>query len=208
MDSFVLAETFKYLYLLYDSTPHRFIDIDQFLFTTEAHLLPLNLLLFNINETLKNEFNQLTLKSIYQYERKNHSITDKFEERKTKINQCPAMDEQFKSHQYKEKLRENIRGNSEMTQTIITASKYSEKKEQKSVESSIWIDNLLFSISHHRLTAREFSSDNLDHVFQLKEMGIRLQPLPDGRMCSIVTLPSAEYLSEFRIAINSHGFKC
>jgi hypothetical protein len=58
MDSFVLAETFKYLYLLFGSTPHRYIDIQQFLFTTEAHLLPFNLLLFNINDTLRKEFDK------------------------------------------------------------------------------------------------------------------------------------------------------
>lgn len=40
----------------------------------------------------------------------------------------------------------------------------------------------VFSISDHRLTAMEFSSDNLEHVSQLKQMGIRIQPLPDGRM--------------------------
>ena len=136
MDSFVLAETFKYLYLLYDSIPHRFIDIDQFLFTTEAHLLPLNLLLFNINDTLKKQFNQLTLKSIYHYEQKNFSKTEKQNEKKLKINQCPAMDEQFKSHQYKEKLRQNIRGDQDMRKTITTSSKNIEKKDRKLVNKS------------------------------------------------------------------------
>jgi len=51
-----------------------------------------------------------------------------------------------------------------MTETITTSSKNNEKKSV-----------------HHRLTAMEFSSDNLDHLSQLKQMGIRLQPLPDGR---------------------------
>jgi len=138
MDSFVLAETFKYLYLLYDSTPHHFIDIDQFIFTTEAHLLPLNLLLFNINDTLKKEFHQLTLKSVYHYEQKNFSTNEKQYDRKRKINQCPAMDEQFKSHQYKEKLRQNVRGDQDMTETITTSSTSSkniEKKDRKLVDN-------------------------------------------------------------------------
>jgi len=136
MDSFVLAETFKYLYLLYDSIPNRFIDIDQFLFTTEAHLLPLNLLLFNINDTLKKQFNQLTLKSIYHYKQKNLSKIVKQDEKKFKMNQCPAMDEQFKSHQYKEKLRQNIRGDQDMRKTITTSSKNIEKKDRKLVNKS------------------------------------------------------------------------
>ena len=43
MDSFVLAETFKYLYLLFAEKEDLIIDMDDFLFTTEAHLLPLTL---------------------------------------------------------------------------------------------------------------------------------------------------------------------
>ncbi|OQR79004.1 ER degradation-enhancing alpha-mannosidase 3-like [Tropilaelaps mercedesae] len=43
MDSFVLAETFKYLYLLFADKADVPLDIDQFIFTTEAHLLPLSL---------------------------------------------------------------------------------------------------------------------------------------------------------------------
>ena len=43
MDSFVLAETFKYLYLLFSEDNDLMIDIDSFVFTTEGHLLPLSL---------------------------------------------------------------------------------------------------------------------------------------------------------------------
>jgi len=122
MDSFVLAETFKYLYLLFDSLPHRYIDIDQFIFTTEAHLLPMDFFLFNINDTLRKEFNEKTLLSARLYEQKNLSLTEKFNENRSKHNQCPAMDDQFKSHQYKEQLRRNIRGDQDMTETITTSS--------------------------------------------------------------------------------------
>jgi mannosidase alpha-like ER degradation enhancer 3 len=43
MDSFVLAETFKYLFLLFAYPADLVLDLDEFLFTTEAHLLPLSL---------------------------------------------------------------------------------------------------------------------------------------------------------------------
>eukprot|EP00095_Tigriopus_kingsejongensis_P009960 maker-scaffold17_size721972-snap-gene-1.25 protein:Tk09960 transcript:maker-scaffold17_size721972-snap-gene-1.25-mRNA-1 annotation:"er degradation-enhancing alpha-mannosidase-like 3" len=43
MDSFVLAETFKYLYLLFAEEKDLILDINAFVFTTEAHLLPLSL---------------------------------------------------------------------------------------------------------------------------------------------------------------------
>lgn len=43
LDSFVLAETFKYLYLLFADESDLLIDLNGFIFTTEAHLLPLSL---------------------------------------------------------------------------------------------------------------------------------------------------------------------
>ena len=41
MDSFVLAETFKYLYLLFSDKDDLLFDFDEFVFSTEAHFLPL-----------------------------------------------------------------------------------------------------------------------------------------------------------------------
>jgi len=131
MDSFVLAETFKYLYLLFDSIPHRYIDIDQFIFTTEAHLLPLDFILFNINETLREEFDKKTLLSALLYEQKNISLTEKLNDKRAKNNQCPAMDDQFKSHQYKEQLRRNIRGDQDMKETVTTTSAIEMEKRLK-----------------------------------------------------------------------------
>ena len=37
----MLAETFKYLYLLFSEKEDLVIDVDNYVFTTEAHLLPL-----------------------------------------------------------------------------------------------------------------------------------------------------------------------
>ncbi|XP_030377293.1 ER degradation-enhancing alpha-mannosidase-like protein 3 [Scaptodrosophila lebanonensis] len=43
MDSFVLSETFKYLFLLFSDPQDLIINVDEFVFTTEAHLLPLSI---------------------------------------------------------------------------------------------------------------------------------------------------------------------
>ncbi|XP_033095276.1 ER degradation-enhancing alpha-mannosidase-like protein 3 isoform X2 [Anneissia japonica] len=51
MDSYVLAETFKYLYLLFAESEELGVAIDQYLFTTEAHLLPLTLARIKNNDT-------------------------------------------------------------------------------------------------------------------------------------------------------------
>ena len=48
MDSYVLAEMFKYLYLLFAEKEDMAVDIDDFIFTTEAHLLPLALSMGNL----------------------------------------------------------------------------------------------------------------------------------------------------------------
>ena len=50
MDSYVLAETFKYLYLMYAEEEDILLPIDEFVFTTEAHLIPLNISRFNITD--------------------------------------------------------------------------------------------------------------------------------------------------------------
>ncbi len=39
MDSFVLAETFKHLFLLFADEGDSPLNMDDFVFTTEAHLL-------------------------------------------------------------------------------------------------------------------------------------------------------------------------
>uniref|UniRef100_A0A1A7XUB7 alpha-1,2-Mannosidase n=1 Tax=Iconisemion striatum TaxID=60296 RepID=A0A1A7XUB7_9TELE len=43
MDSFFLAEMFKYLYLMFSEKSQLPINIDEYIFTTEAHLLPVSL---------------------------------------------------------------------------------------------------------------------------------------------------------------------
>ena len=43
MDSFVLAELFKYLFLLFSEEKDLPVSVDDYVFTTEAHLLPLSI---------------------------------------------------------------------------------------------------------------------------------------------------------------------
>lgn len=51
MDSFVLSETFKYLFLLFAEPNELVLDLDEFIFTTEGHLLPLTLAAVRTNLT-------------------------------------------------------------------------------------------------------------------------------------------------------------
>ena len=45
MDSFLLAETFKYLYMIFSEPEDLPIDPDGWVFTTEAHMFPLHMAL-------------------------------------------------------------------------------------------------------------------------------------------------------------------
>ena len=47
MDSYVLAEMFKYLYLLFADEEEVEVNVDDYIFTTEAHLLPLTLSVYS-----------------------------------------------------------------------------------------------------------------------------------------------------------------
>lgn len=51
MDSFVLAETLKYLYLLFTDKEDIPLKLDEFIFTTEGHLFPLTLSGHGVNAT-------------------------------------------------------------------------------------------------------------------------------------------------------------
>lgn len=60
MDSFFLAEMFKYLYLLFSEREDLIFDIEDYIFTTEAHLLPLWLSTANHSKQKKNTTTQYT----------------------------------------------------------------------------------------------------------------------------------------------------
>lgn len=54
MDSFVLAETFKYLYMLFGDDKDLPVKLEDYVLTTEAHFLPLSLATYGKNSTYLN----------------------------------------------------------------------------------------------------------------------------------------------------------
>lgn len=65
MDSYVLAETFKYLYLMFSEKSDLLLDIDDYIFTTEAHLLPLTLSLTNSSARLAKVCHRVLLLRVF-----------------------------------------------------------------------------------------------------------------------------------------------
>ncbi|CAG9860867.1 unnamed protein product [Phyllotreta striolata] len=136
MDSFVLAETLKYLYLLFsgenEDSP---IDLDEFLFTTEGHLLPLSLA----------------------------NGTQKIEETDEKFDRtCPNAFLLF-PETFRKPLENLVEG---------TCPKFPASRRRK-------------------LTAGEFSPANLDHLRMIKDMGINVLALDDGKVQFLHTYASA-----------------
>ena len=52
LDSFVLAETFKYFYLLFADKSDVGVDMEQYVFTTEAHLIPIHIQRFSNDKVI------------------------------------------------------------------------------------------------------------------------------------------------------------
>ncbi|XP_017777987.1 PREDICTED: ER degradation-enhancing alpha-mannosidase-like protein 3 [Nicrophorus vespilloides] len=142
MDSFVLAETFKYLYLLFSDADDLILNMDEFIFTTEAHLLPLSL----------SHFGNITAKS---------EDLDDYENART----CPNTLQLFPG----------------------------------SVRKTLWnmVDGMCpKKVGKKRLMAAEFSASNLNHLKIIKDMGINIIALSDGRVQLLHTFSAARSISD------------
>ncbi|CAH1787460.1 unnamed protein product [Owenia fusiformis] len=165
MDSFVLAETFKYLYLLFAEKEDMWLDVDDFVFTTEAHLLPLTL-------------------SVYQYNVTNSSsksgVNVVFDEDEIEINvhdddphftrSCPNTQIIYKNNvRYAQLVRNPL----------------------KDLVNDACPKPKILHPSQPRLRASDFLVGNKDQMAELQKMGIRLVTMQDGRVQLLHTASEA-----------------
>nr|XP_023014026.1 ER degradation-enhancing alpha-mannosidase-like protein 3 isoform X1 [Leptinotarsa decemlineata]XP_023014028.1 ER degradation-enhancing alpha-mannosidase-like protein 3 isoform X2 [Leptinotarsa decemlineata] len=139
MDSFVLSETFKYLFLLFADKDDLILNLDEFIFTTEGHLLPLSLAGHTNNGTKHSE-----------------SETEDSDFSRT----CPNTLSLF-PESVRKPLQHMVDG-------------MCPKRSQK-----------------RRLSATEFSAANLNHLKVIKDMGINIIALNDGRVQLLHSFSSA-----------------
>merc|ERR1719189_2197545 len=152
MDSFVLAETFKYLYLLFSEDEDMIIDIDSFVFTTEGHLLPLSLA-------------RLSPETVVPLNKRQQEMA--IDEDVESSQACPSMSYLFPGNtNYAKDIR------SPLANFVPTRTKTS---------------NLV-----RKLHASDFQSNNDDHLNLVKNMGINIISLPDGRVQLLHTLSNAK----------------
>jgi len=155
MDSFVITETFKYLYLLFAKEDEMFLDISQFVFTTEAHLLPLTLARLSNSTAVP--------------------VTDEFfydEDEDVEYEQaCPSTRYMFPGHD-----------------SPLAGAASLRKPLESLVEDSCPSKKVL----KRKLTAPEFQSTSEEHLKLVRDMGITIITLPDGRVQLLHTFANAK----------------
>ncbi|MPC13214.1 ER degradation-enhancing alpha-mannosidase-like protein 3 [Portunus trituberculatus] len=152
MDSFVLSETFKYLYLLFAKPSDLIIDVDHFIFTTEAHLLPLSLArLSNLTVVPGPDPQESAQDSDVEYARS-----------------CPNAHFLFPGrHEFAETIRRPLKN---FVNNVCPSRKTLQRK----------------------LRASEFQAGNSRHMSLLRDMGITIMALPDGRVQLLHTSSNAK----------------
>ncbi|XP_060068085.1 ER degradation-enhancing alpha-mannosidase-like protein 3 [Ylistrum balloti] len=162
MDSYVLAETFKYLYLMFSDKSERVLDIDDYIFTTEAHLLPLALSVTNMTSRLpkvRSEVYQDLGDFSDSFESMSHPSDDEYQE-DNKYHTCPNLQHLYQGTQnYAFNLRSKVQN---MVDKYTTNTKKDGRKP--------------------RLRAADFIAGNKAQLDLLMLMGIKIATMADGRV--------------------------
>ncbi|XP_041049029.1 ER degradation-enhancing alpha-mannosidase-like protein 3 isoform X1 [Carcharodon carcharias] len=152
MDSFFLAEMFKYLYLLFADDNELPFNIDDYVFTTEAHLLPL--VLATVCQTCSRNITSVEL------EKNEGSVLS---------HMCPSAQSLFPNNpSYAQKIRETYRD------IVLDASSRTSTERDKCMEPQ--------PKSFPSLQTKDFVANGMDHVEILKQMGFTVVSTNDGRI--------------------------
>jgi len=166
MDSYFLAEMFKYLFLLF--TPEDTavgVDIEDYIFTTEAHLLPLKLGMMGDSQE-KRPIEEVTSEEVNR--------------------DCPKLETNEELHRKFADIRATVNIGDVTVQQTPTL------KSVAPLTSSLHISQSRIDLStskiierlkgSRRLVAREFQPDNQRHIEILQHMGISMTQMKDGRL--------------------------
>ena len=179
MDSFVLAETFKYLYLLFAEERDLIVDLDDFVFTTEAHLLPLSLA-------------RLSNMTAVPWRGKNNSHND-VDEDVDFARSCPSPEYFFPSSK-----SNNNNNNPDLDSSVVMDDNSSNvikfARKVRSPLANVVRDKCPARKAEfkRKLYASEFQTGNPQHLQMVKDMGISIISLPDGRVQLLHTLANAK----------------
>ena len=177
MDSFVLAETFKYLYLLFADPSDLVLNLEDFVFTTEAHLLPLSLSVVNVPANSTRAQHLVT------------GTTDGEESPLKELSTCPSnryLTKQsvadFRSARevraslkgFVESSRRNVYGTASPASTCPSHIQHLKRKKIKL-----------------KVDAADFTASNPHHLEAIRRMGIQAVLLADGKIQLIQSTATA-----------------
>ncbi|XP_052789807.1 ER degradation-enhancing alpha-mannosidase-like protein 3 isoform X2 [Mya arenaria] len=171
MDSFVLAETFKYLYLLYAEKSELIIDVDDYIFTTEAHLLPLSLSRCNSSKPAELRLSRELYSNL---QRLDDEAREEDEFGDSNHNTCPNPQIRY-TLDYAHNLRAGLKDLVDKSSTVSSPQQCSNVP--------------LKAMSRFRAT--DFVAGNQDQLEQLQDMGIKLLTMADGRIQLLHTASDA-----------------
>lgn len=158
MDSFVLSETFKYLYLLFADESKIPVNVHDFVFTTEGHLLPLSLARLSNRTAVPLSDEQL--------------FDEVHDEDVEFARSCPSTSYLFPKREEQEEtyfIEQDITNAEELRQSL--GNVVSDKCPSKAKEPL-----------KRKLFATDFQSNNEQHLQILKDMGITMVTMADGRV--------------------------
>ncbi|KAI6195072.1 Alpha-1,2-Mannosidase [Aphelenchoides besseyi] len=172
MESFLLAETFKYLYLIFAEPNELLLDTDNYVLTTEAHFLPLSI----GDQTSPDALPRRMLID------PDEVIDDESSKKYQSV--CPNFASEFRTLDELSEFGSTIRSNvKKILSELTTLGSYASLLSAASGSSgqTMSADEIQQKASE-RLRAWAFSSSNPEHVQKLKQMGIQIRVLPDGKM--------------------------
>ncbi|GAU94660.1 hypothetical protein RvY_06391-2 [Ramazzottius varieornatus] len=165
MDSFFLAETLKYLYLLFSEPADLLVDLHDYVFTTEAHLLPLHLARKNLTASTRHSFQMLLQEDV-------------------PLSSCP--------HSHIQQPFSSLWKSPEIVlkdMSSLTASEDGEVQLEQCSQQSGAINPLsqtliqqLAKFRTRTIAAAEVNWDNPEHVLLLTEMGISMVRRENGHI--------------------------
>ncbi|GMT05600.1 hypothetical protein PENTCL1PPCAC_27774 [Pristionchus entomophagus] len=160
MDSFVLSETFKYLYMIFAEPDDLVFDPDNFVLTTEAHFLPLHL--------GDSKENPLPRRLILDPDER---LSD------AALRTVRPVLPLYGTQKSKERLGEEARAVRERTQNVLEELNALQRNSdsQRSAQQ-------VCAQNAERLRAIDFNPSNAAQLRQLEEMGITLSYGEDSRL--------------------------
>lgn len=182
MDSFVFAETFKYLYLMFEEDQNLLFNLEEFVFSTEAHLLPLNMNEYALNKT--------------NHKQQETSNNDESNASKTT---CPSLEFLFGSREMN-KINEETR---RLRDSIFQRGVNEQSCQQQSQPShSIEVNTVnLLKMKSLPLRAVDFVAGRKDHMEILNKMGIKLTTIQDGRVQLVHKTSDAQSYEDAELGI-------